>query len=189
MWMLEELEEDYDFILAAPRSNEIIEVNPSGKVPALKDGDAVVTDSIAICTYLADKHGKLTFPAGTLDRARQDGFTQMIVDEIEGALWNWSKNSYIYSDDIAVPAIIPLCRMEFARAMKTLETRFGPGPFLMGDVVTVPDLILGHCAGWAANAKFAVPEDGSLGRYFDRVRSRPAFKRALERGKLETRDI
>lgn len=189
MWMLEELGEDYEFILAAPRGKEIAAVNPSGKVPALKDGETVLTDSIAICTYLADKHGELTFPAGTLDRARQDGFTQMIVDEIEGALWNWSKNSYIYPDDVAVPAIIPLCRAEFDRAIKTLEFRFGAGPYLMGETVTVPDILLGHCAGWAANANFAVPEDGPLGRYFDRVRSRPAFKRALERGNLETQNI
>ena len=37
-----------------------------GKVPALKHGDAVITEGAAICTYLADEfpHAKLNVPVG-----------------------------------------------------------------------------------------------------------------------------
>ncbi len=59
LWMLEELGEAYNHIDAAPRSDEARTYNPSGKVPALIDGAEVLTDSMAILTYLADKHGKL----------------------------------------------------------------------------------------------------------------------------------
>uniref|UniRef100_UPI003563C790 glutathione S-transferase N-terminal domain-containing protein n=1 Tax=Shimia sp. TaxID=1954381 RepID=UPI003563C790 len=68
MWALEELEQPYQVIKAAPRSAEVLALNPSGKVPVLKDGPHVITDSTAILTYLADKHGALTFPAGTVER-------------------------------------------------------------------------------------------------------------------------
>ncbi|MEO0863627.1 MAG: glutathione S-transferase N-terminal domain-containing protein, partial [Pseudomonadota bacterium] len=70
MWMLGELGQDYEVTPAMPRSEEIMAHNPLGKVPALKDGDDVLTDSVAIITYLADKHGALTAPAGTIARAR-----------------------------------------------------------------------------------------------------------------------
>ena len=57
-------------------------INPSLKVPILKDGDDYVIDSVAICQYLADKHTALTFPAGTIARAHQDSFTQFAVDDV-----------------------------------------------------------------------------------------------------------
>ena len=40
---------------------EILRHSPSGKVPALKDGDRVVWDSLAILDYLAEKHPEKSF--------------------------------------------------------------------------------------------------------------------------------
>jgi glutathione S-transferase len=47
MWMLEELGQDYIQIDAGPRSEEALKYNPSGKIPALLDGDDILTDSVA----------------------------------------------------------------------------------------------------------------------------------------------
>jgi glutathione S-transferase len=50
---------------------EVLAHSPSGQVPALKDGDLVITDSLAICEYLAEKFPKAGFwPADTAARAR-----------------------------------------------------------------------------------------------------------------------
>ena len=57
LWMLEEAGLPYRHIPAKPRDADAAAANPSGKIPALRDGDAVITDSVAIMTYLADKHG------------------------------------------------------------------------------------------------------------------------------------
>ncbi len=62
-WMLEEIGEPYDLHLINLMAGEqhkpdYIAINPMGKVPALKHGDAVITEAAAICTYLADE-----FPA------------------------------------------------------------------------------------------------------------------------------
>ena len=91
IWLLEELGEPYEIDPAMPQSDKVRSVNPSGKVPVLMEDDEPITDSVAICTYLADKHGRFTFPAGTLKRARQDSFTQFGVDVLEGALWTAAK--------------------------------------------------------------------------------------------------
>ncbi|MFN6951161.1 MAG: glutathione S-transferase N-terminal domain-containing protein, partial [Albidovulum sp.] len=76
LWMLEELGEPYEHIAAPPRSEGVTAFNPAGKVPVLVEDGTPITDSTAIIQYLADKHGKLTYRAGTLDRARQDSLTQ-----------------------------------------------------------------------------------------------------------------
>ena len=177
VWMLEELEQPYDLIPAAPRSPEIMAHHPDGKVPALLVEDRVLLDSVAITQFLADRHGALTYPAGSIERARQDSITQFCVDEVEGALWTAAKNSFVHPSEHRTPAVKETCRYEFALAMQRLERRLGEGPFVMGETMTVPDILLGHCAGWARVAKFEIP-DGPVRDYMRRLVKRPAFQRA-----------
>lgn len=181
LWMLEELGQDYTLISTQPRSEAAFALNPSGKVPILKDGDLVVTDSVAICQYLADKHSALTFPAGTADRARQDALTQFVVDQIEGPLWTAAKHAFVLPEDLRVRDVKTACRFEFGRALEQLETRLGDGPYAFGETFTLPDILAGHCANWAELAKFEVPADGKVAAYFDAARTRPALARAVER--------
>jgi glutathione S-transferase len=184
MWMLEELGQDYDLNPCKPHSADILAITPTGKVPALLDGDAGLTDSVAIVTYLADKHGACTFPAGTLDRARQDGFTQFAVDVLEGALWTAAKNSFIHPENMRVAAIKPVCVMEFDRGLEQLGEMLGDGPYVMGETFTVPDLLIGHLMNWAENgSKWALPKEGKVAEYIARVRARPALGLAMARGK------
>ena len=185
IWMLEELGEDYEILPLSPRSDEMKEFNPSGKSPALKDGDEIIIDSVAIIQYLADKHGNITHKAGTLERARQDSFTQFAGDDVEYGLWTEAKHRFIYPENLRAPAIKETCAWEFGRAMKNLENRFGDGPYVTGDQFTVPDLLLGDLARWAGAIEFELP-DGKLGGYFQRALDRPARARALERGEAVT---
>lgn len=179
IWMLEELGQPYDIVPAMPRSEDAIARNPSGKVPILEVDGVPVTDSVAICTYLADKHGAITHRAGSLARAHQDSVTQFIVDEIEGALWTAAKHRFALPEPLRVPEIKETCRSEFAFGMERLLARLGDKPFATGETFTVPDLLAGHCSVWAANAKFDIPE-GPLSAYFARVCARPAFEKAVQ---------
>ena len=70
-WMLEELGEPYDIHLLTLAKGEQLSpeyraINPMGKVPALRHGEAIITESAAICTYLADEFAsaELNIPAG-----------------------------------------------------------------------------------------------------------------------------
>ncbi|MFT7311817.1 MAG: glutathione S-transferase, partial [Paracoccaceae bacterium] len=100
IWMLEELGEPFEHRAAPPRSDDVLAVNPAGKVPVLIEDNVPILDSTAILTYLADKHGKLTFPAGTLERARQDGLTQFLLDELDSSLWMAARHSFILPEEL-----------------------------------------------------------------------------------------
>lgn len=176
IWLLEELGEPYEIDPALPQSSAIKSVNLTGKIPALMVGDAILIESVAICTYLADQHGKCTFPAGTLERARQDSFTQFAVDVLEGALWTAAKNSFVLPEDVRVPAIKEVCKREFSEGLSILEQRLGDGPYVMGGTFTIADIVLGHCLGWAIVAKFGLPESGKVFEYFERLKNRSAYK-------------
>ncbi|QDL90865.1 glutathione S-transferase family protein [Paroceanicella profunda] len=179
-WMLEELGQEFDWRPVLPRSGEMRRISPLGKVPVLVVDGTPLRDSVAIVQYLADSHGALTAPAGTLERARQDALTQFCVDEIEGALWTAAKNSIIHPVGLRVPAVKAVCRHEFAVALDTLAGLLGAGPWAMGERFSVPDILFGHCAAWAKLAKFELP-GGPVGAYFTRLAERPAWGRVLSR--------
>jgi glutathione S-transferase len=179
LWTLEELGLDYEHVDAGPRSDEVTRISPAGKVPVLVADGVPITDSVAIMTFLADRHGALTFPAGTIDRARQDSLTQMILDEIDAVLWTAARHSFVLPEDLRIGAIKDSLKWEFARSEKALVARMAEdGPFLMGETMTIADILLAHCGGWAIAAKFPISEP-RLRDHIAMMRDRPAFHRAL----------
>jgi len=178
LWMLEELGQSYEHIKAAPRSEGVVAFNPAGKVPVLIVDGTPVTDSTAIIQFLADRHGAMTHTAGTLARARQDSLTQFLLDEFDAALWMAARHSFILPEELRLSGIKNTLRWEFERSQHVLVQRMGEGDFVMGDEMTVPDIILSHCLSWALAAKFPIVEH-RLTDYLDRMRARPAYKRAL----------
>lgn len=178
LWALEELGLEYEHVPAAPRSPEVTEVNPAGKVPVLVADGVPITDSVAIITFLADRHEALTFPPGTLARARQDSLTNFILDEIEAPLWMAAKHSFILPEDQRVAGVKDSLRWEFARNQATLISRMAEdGPFLMGETMTIADIMLAHCGDWALNAKFPVTED-RFKAFLSMMHDRPAYQAA-----------
>ncbi len=178
--MLEEIGAGYEIDPVKPRSAECKAINPSGKVPVLQAGDDRIIDSVAICQFLTDKHGKLTYPAESMARAKQDSFTQFAMDDIESPLWFNAKNTFILPEELLSETAKRACRYDFDRAIGVLGERLGDSTFVMGEEFTVPDLLLGHCANWAQiGAGWDIPE-GPVRAYSDLVRLRPAYKRAIK---------
>ena len=178
LWALEELGLDYEHRPEKPQSMAVRALHPAGKIPVLLVGDRVLTDSTAIIQYLADTHGGLTYPAGSLDRARQDGWTHAILEEIEGPLWTAARHTFVLPLEYRVPAIKDSLRWEYIRSLERLAQALPAGDgWLMGDRFTVPDILLSHCIQWAEAAKFPAPPPAMNG-YMIRIGHRPAFQRA-----------
>ncbi len=184
VWMMEELGLDYEHVVAFPQDDKIKAHNPGGKVPALIVGENVIVDSVAIIQYLADKHQKFTFTAGTIERAKQDSFLHFANDELDGTCWVAAKHSFVLPEELRVADVKNACKWDWDRAMKTFEQRLGDNQYVMGDEFTVPDILITHVAGWAKASKFDWPE-GNVTDYFNRVRSRPAFMKAMDIRKAE----
>ncbi|TDE35984.1 glutathione S-transferase family protein [Antarcticimicrobium sediminis] len=177
LWMLEEIGQPYEMHDVKPHSAEALALNLSGKIPILVDGDAVLTDSVAIITYLADKHGALTYPAGTVDRALQDALTHTILDEFDAVLWTAARHRSVLPEDRRIPAVDDSLKWEFQRNLDRLGKRF-VGPFLQGDKMTLADILCVHCLGWAKSAGFPVEND-VMTAYFKDLRKRDAYGRTL----------
>ncbi len=183
LWMLEELGAPYEHQPASARSEEVTKLNPSGKIPVLIDQGVILTDSTAILTYLADKHGALTYPPGTIERAQQDSFTFAVLDELDAVLWTAARHSFVLPKDQRVPEVKESLKQEFARNVARLMARVR-GPFVMGDMMTIPDIVLTHCGNWAVSARFPEPE-ADFSEYLANMRARTAYGRTRALRKSE----
>ena len=77
-----------------------------------------------------------------------------------------------------VPTVVPTLHFEFERNLAKLGERF-EGPFLMGETMTIADILAVHCLNWAAIAGFPVTND-RLRAYAKELSGRPAYRRARE---------
>ena len=178
LWAMKEIGLKYEHVQVNAQSVDAKKFNISGKVPTLDANGVNIADSTAIVTYLADKYNQLTFPAGTIERAQQDSFTQFILDELDSILWTAARHSFVLPKEMRVSGLKNTLHWEFARSLKVLESRMGTGPNVMGEKFTIPDIILTHIGGWARVAKFDIP-DGKLRDYFRQQIKRPAYISAI----------
>lgn len=182
-WMLEEVGEPYEIVKAKQHSETMKRYNPTGKIPALVDGDFVLTDSAAICTYLAKKHADKGFgpQPGLRGEARMDSWMQFAQSEFEAPLWNKLRHKFILPEPCRADVSAATAH-DFAREVTALEAKLGDRPYALGDRFSAVDVILGHCGQWARGGRFAIASD-AVNAYLDRVLARPALSRAREREK------
>lgn len=187
VWMLEELEQPYEVMLAKPQSETAKSYNPSGKVPILVDGDFILTDSAAICTYLGEKHAdKGLGSRSPQERATIDAWMHFLQSEFEAPLWNKLKHRFILRDELRAE-IGPWTAWEFAKELAALERRLGDGDYALGDRFSAIDILIASCGSWARAGKFEIASS-KTNAYLDRILARPAWVRAqakIEQAKAE----
>ena len=176
MWALEEMGVPYKHVDVGPNTDEARAYHPGGKIPVLKDGDAVLTDSVAIMSYLSDKHGKLGAPAGTVERARLDAMLHHLNEVLDAPLWMIARHSFILPEDKRVADAVKVEGELVTNAMNRLGDGL-TGPFLMGDHFTIADILCVHCLNWAMGMGIPATHD-RLKAYSKEMRARPAFTKA-----------
>lgn len=186
-WLLEELGQPYDYHLVdlsknEHRTPEYLAINPGGKVPALRDGDLLLTESGAITNYLCDRFPQagLIPPVGSAERARHDQWSFFVIGELEQPLWTMGKAKFALPEPQRVRAILPTAEWEFQRALEIFSQGLGDKPYILGERFQAVDILLGHTLFWATAFKQPV-EQVNLLRYAERVGSRPALAAARAR--------
>ena len=171
--LLEELGAPYELHVLNMKAGEqrgprYLEVNPMGKVPALKHGDALITEQVAIFLYLAD-----LFPEAKL--------APPIGDPLRGPYLRWM----IFYAACFEPAVIdgathrdpapqPMSPYgDFETMLRTLTDQLAKGPYLLGERMTAADVLWGTALAWTTMFKI-VPELPVIMDYVKRLGARPA---------------
>ena len=188
-WMLAELDIDYDFHCIRfqkgdHKSPEFLALNPAGKVPALKDGDLVLTESAAIVTYLGGKAGRydLVPAAGTPEHGRYLQWAIFAQSELEQGLWTIAKHKFALPEDQRVPQMLAVGAWEFQRALEIFSQGLADKPYILGDTFSAADILLGHTLFWATSFKQPL-EQKNIQEYLKRVSNRDAVAKFRQKEK------
>jgi len=182
-WMLEELGEPYDIQLLSLAKGEqlapdYLAVNPMGKVPALKHGEAVITEAAAICTYLADEfpHARLNIPVGDPRRGPYLKWLFFSPSCIEAAVMDRA------APRKEEPRRAMIGYGDFDTVMGVVAKAVAKGPYLMGEQFTAADVVIGSGLRYGMMFKL-IPERKEFTDYVARFAQRPAAQRAEAKDK------
>jgi glutathione S-transferase len=149
-------------------------VNPAGKIPVLVDGDVMLTESVAIVLYLAEKYPEKRIVPTDLDgRAQLYRWLLFTTTELEQPLWRISKHTAIYPKDRRLPDDVVLAREDFAPMAQVMEEHMSGRQFVVGDCVSVADFVLAYTLDWA-NLVGLLSDCPQLRRYLERMYQRPS---------------
>jgi GST-like protein len=157
---------------------EYLAINPNAKLPALKDGEAVIFDSNAILLYLADKTGKFLPPAGDVNRGKLLSWLMFVASGIGP----YSGQAVHFKHFAPEPKAYAVNRYlyEAERHWGILDAQLAKGRYMLGDAYTIIDMAVW---GWVRVVPFILGPEAwtqypNLKRLLDEINDRPAAARA-----------
>ncbi len=185
LWTLYELGLDHELVTLKfpPRVHhkDYLQINPLGTIPCLVDGDTVLTESAAICQYLAERHGP------TLLAVRPD-------EPDYGAYLNWlhrSDATFTFPQTLVLryerlepperrnPQVAGDYRKWFLARMRSVETALADRDTLCAGRFTVADIAVAYALVLARELGIEEVFTPNIARYWSQIETRPAFQRAL----------
>ena len=184
IWVLEEIgaKAEIKSMPYPPRRHapDYFAVNPTGLVPLLIDGEVRLSESMAICDYLAAKHGSpLVVPPADPERPQ---FLQWLWYGESTLMTPMSRLNIVRQVERKGPevdAIIAGARDHVAERLKMLEQRLEGRDFLAAGRLTLADISVSyplHLVGMLGLDNLLGPRSAA---YHDRLRARPAYQRAI----------
>ncbi len=177
LWLMEETGASYERVLTdisagAQKKAEYLAINPMGKVPALKDGEATLAEAAAICAYVAERYpnAKLAPPLGDPLRAKYLYWLFFAPGCIEPAMVQIATKLEMNS--------VAAGWGEATRVFDVLDVALGRGPWILGEDFSAADIAIGSALNFAVRLFKMVPSRPSFDAYIARCAARPAFQRA-----------
>jgi glutathione S-transferase len=186
LWLLEELELDYEIVtysrdattrLAPP---ELKRIHPLGKSPVVTDDDLLIHESGAITGYLIRKYGngKLTPAMGTADYVK---FEEWLHYAEGSAMLPLLLRLYTSRLGDAAAPLMPRIDNETENHFSFINSEMEGREFFVGDDLTGADIMMSFPLE-AARARGVLASYPALSAFVERMQSRPAYMRALEKG-------
>jgi glutathione S-transferase len=178
VWMLEEVGCDYeleyvDLAAGVQKQAAYRKVNPMGKLPALVDGDVIVTEAAAVALYLGDRYA-----LGRLAPA--------VDDPTRGTYLRWS----FYAPSVIEPGCMAKAAGweyrpgqagwgTYEEMLDTISEAIGDGPWLLGETFTMADVVFGGTIRWMTMFGMLEKRPEYLS-YVERLDARPAWVKSRE---------
>ncbi len=185
LWMLEELglPRDLRMLPFPPRAlkREYLDINPLGTIPLLIDGASRLTESAAICQYLAVRHSPRALnvepdEAGFADYLNFLHFGEATLTFPQTLLLRYGQ---FEPPERRHPQVVDDYGKWFLARLRTLEPRLQGAPFVAAGRFTAADVSVGYALMLADVLQLSRQFTPAVAAYWQRLQQRPAFQSAL----------
>ena len=175
-WMLEETGAVYDTVVldygTTMIAYEYRAVNPMGKVPAIVHRGQVVTETAAICAYLAEAFPDAELAPLADERAAYYRWLFFGAGPLEAAATNRAFGVTVTPDQQRLAGY-----GDFDRAVAVISDAVAVTPFIAGHRFTAADVYVGSQLMWFTQFQL-IPKTEAIMAYIGRLGGRPAYRRA-----------
>jgi glutathione S-transferase len=188
-WALHELDIPYKTEPVRSRSlqtqtSDYIAMHPGRKIPCLQDGAFIISESAAICLYLAEKYGNGSLlPIADVEQRAKffqicfytmtelDAHTLYIISKHGGSLMQYYKRS---------PEAVDVAISGFNQQILVAEGWLNSGSYILSQTFTVADILLCTCLMSAVRlaVKFPLEIPDKLIVYMESLQNREVFQQA-----------
>ncbi len=185
LWTLEELGVPYELRMLPfpPRATarSYLAVNPLGTVPLLVDGDTRMTESAAMCQYLAARHAPTPLDVGVGEPEfgaflNYVHFGEATLTFPQALVLRYSR---FEPEPRRLPQVVDDYTRWFLARLRTLEPLLERQPYLCAQRFTAADISVGYALLLAGHLGLQQRFTPAVAAYWERLRGRDAFARAL----------
>lgn len=157
-------------------SPDFLSVNPQGQIPALVEGDLVLSESLAITLHIARKHGGILGPQSDAETAMMEQWALFAATAIETPALE-----ILYAIDSGTEAqpegraSIAVSAEKLRRPLARLEKHLSTHDWLVGARFTVADLNTAECLRYAQGHSALFDEFPAVQAWLARAQARPGF--------------
>ena len=186
LWALEELGLAYELKILPfpPRAldKSFLEINPLGTVPALVTLEGLMTESVAMCQYIADRYGNQRLTVPTTDPGYGSYLNWLFYGEATLTFPQTLVLRYgrFESEERRNPQVAEDYKRWFLSRLKFLVPQTSRQPYLCGERFTLADISVGYALmlAWYQGLEPAFPLE--ILPYWKRLQQRPAYVRSLQ---------
>jgi glutathione S-transferase len=179
LWMANELGLDYDhqpidFRTGETSTEEYLRINPNGRLPAIRDGDFVLWESLAINLYLARKHpGPLT-PQTVEDEGRAAQWSLWALGEVEPHVIMVLMNTLFLPEPKRNAAAAESAIATLDKPLAVLDGALKDSTWLLGTDFTVADINVAGVLSPAPRGNIDFSAYPAVKTWLDSCLARPA---------------
>ena len=186
LWMLEELGLPYELTMLPfpPRvhAREFMAANPLGTVPLFDDDGRTMTESSAICQYLAARHGRDTIdvPVESPDYASYLQWLYFGEATLTFPLTLVLRYGRFEPEERRAPQVVDDYARWFLARLRAIDTVVETQPYLCARRFTAADVSVGYALMLAELIDLAPRFSPAVAAYWQRLQSRAGFVQAMQ---------
>lgn len=159
-------------------SAAFLAVNPMGQIPAMTEGDLLLTESLAITLHIARRHGGSFGPASDAELSQMENWALFAATSIETPALEITfamANGTAATEEGA--GIVAIAAEKLRRPLARLQAHLKTAPYMVGGRFTAADIAVAECVRYAQAHPSLLAEFPGVKTWIETCQARPAFQK------------